>query len=40
MDKDSGNDNTDFSRAPGTTSKSTLSTANSNMGSLGLQADG
>ncbi|XP_019555933.3 protein Gawky isoform X2 [Aedes albopictus] len=31
------NDLTDFSRAPGTTGKSTLSTASSNMGSLGLQ---
>ncbi|XP_055714546.1 protein Gawky isoform X2 [Phlebotomus papatasi] len=31
---------TDFSRAPGTTSKATLSTTSSTMGSLGLQGDG
>ncbi|XP_062546140.1 protein Gawky-like isoform X1 [Armigeres subalbatus] len=41
LDKESGaggaNDLTDFSRAPGTTGKSTLSTASSAMGSLGLQ---
>ncbi|EAT40859.1 AAEL007449-PA [Aedes aegypti] len=41
LEKESGaggaNDLTDFSRAPGTTGKSTLSTASSNMSSLGLQ---
>ncbi|XP_055612649.1 protein Gawky-like isoform X2 [Uranotaenia lowii] len=41
LDKDNGaggsNDLTDFSRAPGTTAKSTLSTTSSNIGSLGLQ---
>lgn len=41
LDKDSGaggaNDLTDFSRAPGTTAKSTLSTTSSNISSLGLQ---
>uniref|UniRef100_A0A1S4JW08 Uncharacterized protein n=1 Tax=Culex quinquefasciatus TaxID=7176 RepID=A0A1S4JW08_CULQU len=40
LDKDGGggaNDLTDFSRAPGTTAKSTLSTASSNIGALGLQ---
>lgn len=41
LDKDSGtggaNDLTDFSRAPGTTAKSTLSTTSANIGSLGLQ---
>lgn len=41
LEKDGGaggaNDLTDFSRAPGTTAKSTLSTASSNIGSLGLQ---
>ncbi|KAJ6641976.1 Protein Gawky [Pseudolycoriella hygida] len=31
---------TDFSRAPGTTAKSTMSTSNSTIGSLGLQGDG
>lgn len=31
---------TDFSRAPGTTSKSTMSTSSSVIGSLGLQGDG
>lgn len=37
----SGGDNTDFSRAPGTTAKSTMSISNSAMGSLGgLQGDG
>lgn len=44
IDKDNsagGNDgSTDFSRAPGTTAKSTMSTSNSSMGSLGLQSDG
>ncbi|XP_059609723.1 protein Gawky isoform X2 [Phlebotomus argentipes] len=33
-------DATDFSRAPGTTSKPTMSTASSTMSSLGLQGDG
>lgn len=40
LDKDGVGDNTDFSRAPGTTAKSTMSTSNSAMGSLGLQGDG
>lgn len=37
FDKDGGDNTTDFSRAPGTTSKSTMSTSNSVIGSLGLQ---
>lgn len=40
MDKDNGHDLTDFSRAPGTTAKPTISTAGSTMSSLGgLQGD-
>ncbi|XP_037045653.1 protein Gawky isoform X3 [Bradysia coprophila] len=35
-----GSEVTDFSRAPGTTAKSTMSTSNSTIGSLGLQGDG
>lgn len=35
-DGDAGGGGTDFSRAPGTTAKSTMSTANASMGSLGL----
>ena len=40
LDKDGLGDNTDFSRAPGTTAKSTMSTANATMGSLGLSNEG
>lgn len=40
MDKDGGHDLTDFSRAPGTTAKSTLSTTGSTITGLsGLQGD-
>ncbi|XP_065081266.1 protein Gawky-like [Ochlerotatus camptorhynchus] len=40
MDKDGGHDLTDFSRAPGTTAKSTLSTTGSSISGLsGLQGD-
>ncbi|XP_053697136.1 protein Gawky-like [Sabethes cyaneus] len=40
MEKDTGHDLTDFSRAPGTTAKSTLSTTGSTMAGLGgLQGD-
>lgn len=40
FDKDNTDNATDFSRAPGTTAKSTISTSNSVIGSLGLQGDG
>lgn len=40
LDKDSSDNTTDFSRAPGTTSKPTMSTSNSVIGTLGLQGDG
>jgi len=40
LDKESPMDPNDFSRAPGTTAKSTLSTGSSTMSTLGLQGDG
>lgn len=42
LEKEATSDSTDFSRAPGPTVKSTLSTAtnaNNNIGTLGLQGD-